>query len=129
MSTSTGSAAAAGQKADCLFCRIARGEIASRKIYEDDDIVAFHDINPAAPVHFLIVPRVHVENLYDADLKYQALLGRMLGVAGQLAREQGANDGFRLVINNGRVGRQEVYHLHAHVLGGPSPLGSGFNRL
>jgi histidine triad (HIT) family protein len=129
VSTSTGSPAGTDPKTDCLFCRIARGEIPSRKVYEDDDIVAFHDINPAAPVHVLIVPRVHVENLYDADLKHQALLGKLLGVAGQLAREQGANDGFRLVINNGRVGRQEVYHLHAHILGGPSPLGSGFNRL
>jgi histidine triad (HIT) family protein len=128
VSANSGSPEHGEQKADCLFCRIARGEIASRKIYEDDDIVAFHDINPAAPVHLLVVPRVHVENLYDADLAHQALLGKMLGVAGRLAREQGASDGFRLVINNGRVGRQEVYHLHAHILGGPSPLGSGFNR-
>jgi len=79
-------------------------------------------------VHFLIVPRLHLENLYDADMKYQALLGKLLGVAGQLAREQGAVDGFRVVVNNGRVGRQEVYHLHVHVLGGPDPLGSGMNR-
>ena len=119
----------AGQKADCLFCRIARGEIPSRKVYEDDEIVAFHDIHPSAPVHFMIVPKVHVENLYDADMRHQALLGKLLGMAGQLAREQGANDGFRVVVNNGRVGRQEVYHLHVHVLGGPEPLGSGMNRL
>ena len=113
------------QKADCLFCRITRGEIPSRKVYEDDEIFAFHDIRPAAPVHFLIVPRMHVENLYDADLKYQALLGRILGETGRLAREQGLDDGFRVVVNNGRVGRQEVYHLHVHVMGGPEPLGSG----
>ncbi len=120
---------AAGLKADCLFCRIARGEIPARKVYEDDEILAFHDIHPQAPVHFLMVPKVHVENLYDAGMAQRPMLGKLLGMAGQLAREQGANDGFRVVVNNGRVGRQEVYHLHVHVLGGPEPLGSGMNRL
>lgn len=110
---------------DCIFCRIARGELPSRKVYEDDEILAFHDIRPLAPVHFLIIPKVHVVNLYDADMKHQAVLGRMLGMAGQLAREQGLDDGFRTVINNGRIGGQEVYHLHLHVLGGPQPLRIG----
>jgi histidine triad (HIT) family protein len=77
----------------------------------------------------MIVPKIHVDNLYDADLRYQSLLGKLFGMAGQLAREQGAEDGFRVVVNNGRVGRQEVYHLHVHVLGGPAPLGSGMNRV
>ncbi len=113
------------QEKDCLFCRIARGEIPSRKVYEDDELVAFHDIHPAAPVHFLIIPRVHFANLYDADESQAPLLGRLFGVAGRLAREQGCNDGFRVVVNNGRVGRQEVYHLHIHVMGGPEPLRSG----
>lgn len=116
------------QQDDCLFCRIARGEIPSRKVHEDEDFIAFHDINPSAPVHFLMVPRIHVENLYDADLGHQALLGKMLGMAGELARAQGLEDGFRVVVNTGRVGRQEVYHLHIHVLGGPEPLGSGMIR-
>lgn len=110
---------------DCIFCRIVRGEIPSRKVYEDDDILAFHDINPATPVHFLIIPKVHVETLYDADLKHQAVLGKLLGMAGELARSQGLNDGFRSVINTGRIGRQEVYHLHLHVLGGSEPLRIG----
>jgi histidine triad (HIT) family protein len=110
---------------DCIFCRIARGEIPARKVYDDADIVAFHDIKPSAPVHFLIVPKLHLENLYDGDMAHQALLGKMLGMAGQLAREQGLTDGFRSIINTGRVGRQEVYHLHMHVLGGPEPLRSG----
>jgi histidine triad (HIT) family protein len=110
---------------DCIFCRIARGEIPSRKVYEDDEILAFHDINPSAPVHFLIIPKVHLDNLYDADMRHQAMLGKVLGMAGQLAREQGLTDGFRTIINTGRVGRQEVYHLHMHVLGGPDPLRSG----
>jgi histidine triad (HIT) family protein len=116
------------QKHDCIFCKIARGEIPSKKVYEDDEIIAFHDINPSAPIHFLIIPKTHVENLYDADLAHQQVLGKIMGMAGQLAREQGATDGFRVIVNNGRVGRQEVYHLHIHVLGGPDPLGTGMNR-
>ena len=108
----------------CIFCRIVAGEIPSKKIYEDEVMLAFHDINPAAPIHFLMIPKKHLVNLYDADIREQALLGKMLGMAGQLAREQGCDDGFRVVINNGRVGRQEVYHLHIHVMGGPEPLGS-----
>lgn len=115
-------------KPDCLFCRIARGEIPSRKVYEDDEILAFHDIHPQAPVHFLLVPKTHFDNLYDAEPAHQAVLGRMMALTGRLAREQGSPDGFRVVVNNGRVGRQEVYHLHIHVLGGPEPLGSGMNR-
>jgi histidine triad (HIT) family protein len=110
-------------KADCLFCKIVAGQIPSRKVYEDDDFLAFHDINPAAPVHFLMVPKAHVDNLYDPQ--DERVVGKMLGMAGKLAREQGATDGFRVVINNGRVGRQEVYHLHAHIMGGPDPIGRG----
>ena len=113
--------------ADCLFCRIARGEIPSRKVYEDDDVFAFHDIQPKAPIHFMIVPKAHYDNLYDAGPQ-QALLGRIFGLCGRLAREQGANDGFRVVVNNGRVGHQEVYHLHVHVLGGAEPLAGAMNR-
>jgi histidine triad (HIT) family protein len=113
---------------ECIFCKIASGAIPSRKVYEDEEILAFHDLHPVAPVHFLIIPKLHIENLYDANLAHQQVLGKILGVAGQLARQEGASDGFRLIINNGRVGRQEVYHLHAHVIGGPQPLGSGMNR-
>jgi len=115
----------ANEEKECLFCRIARGEIPSRKVYEDDELLAFHDINPAAPVHFLIVPKRHLVNLYDADEREAPLLGRLFGLCGRLAREQGATDGFRAVVNSGRVGRQEVYHLHVHVMGGPDPLRSG----
>ncbi len=115
-------------KHDCLFCKIVSGAIPSRKVYEDDEILAFHDLHPVAPVHFLIIPKTHIDNLYDGDLQHQQVLGRISGMAGQLARQEGATDGFRLIINTGRVGRQEVYHLHAHVIGGPQPLGSGMNR-
>ena len=109
--------------ADCIFCKIVRGEIPAKKIYDDADVIAFHDIRPQAPVHLLVVPKVHIATLYDAGAAHQAALGKMLAVAGRLAREAGASDGFRTIINNGRVGHQEVYHLHMHVLGGPEPLG------
>ena len=108
---------------NCIFCKIVRGEIPSRKVYEGDEIFAFHDIQPVAPVHFLIIPKLHLPSLAEAGPEHAAVLGRMLAVAGRLAREQGATDGFRTIINTGRVGRQEVYHLHMHVLGGPDPLG------
>ena len=113
---------------DCIFCKIGRGEIPAKKIYDDADVMAFHDIRPQAPVHFLIVPKVHVASLYDAQPAHVPALGKMLAIAGKLAREAGATDGFRTIINNGRVGHQEVYHLHMHVLGGPEPLGSMLQR-
>jgi histidine triad (HIT) family protein len=108
---------------DCIFCKIARGKIPCRKVYEDDDLLAFHDIQPQAPIHFLIIPKLHLASLYEAQMSHQAVLGKMLAMAGTLAREQGATDGFRTIINTGRVGGQEVYHLHLHIFGGPEPLG------
>lgn len=108
---------------NCIFCKIVAGAIPAKKLFEDDAILAFHDINPVAPVHFLIIPKEHIASLYEADVSHQAVLGRILAVAGRLALEQGATDGFRTIINTGRVGRQEVYHLHVHVIGGPNPLG------
>ena len=113
---------------DCIFCRIVRGEIPSKKIYEDEVIFAFHDINPIAPVHFMIVPKQHIASLNEADMSHQAVLGHILAKAGELARSQGLTDGFRTIINTGRVGNQEVYHLHVHILGGPQPLGSMLKR-
>jgi len=107
---------------DCIFCRIVEGKIPSRKVYEDDDMLAFHDINPVAPVHFMIVPKRHVDSLAQVDASHAAVLGRMMAIAGRLAQEQGATDGFRTIINTGRVGRQDVYHLHIHIIGGPDPL-------
>jgi histidine triad (HIT) family protein len=106
---------------DCIFCRILRKEIPCRSVYEDDDVLVFHDIHPAAPVHLLIIPKHHVASLIDANPTDQLLLGKMLLLAPQLAKDQGASDGFRVVINNGDGGGQEVFHLHVHVLGGPRP--------
>lgn len=107
--------------ASCLFCRIARGEIPSRKAYEDDEVIAFHDINPAAPVHLLLVPKMHVDSLITTGPEHEALLGKLISLAPRLAKEQGCVNGFRVVINNGPDGGQEVYHLHIHILGGPRP--------
>lgn len=109
---------------DCIFCKIARGDIPSRKVYEDDEVLAFHDIQPVTPVHFMIIPKLHIPSLAEADLSHAALLGKMLALSGRLAREQGLDDGFRTIINTGRIGRQEVYHLHIHIVGGPEPLGA-----
>lgn len=103
---------------DCIFCKIANGEIPCKKIYEDSDLIAFHDIHPAAPVHFLIVPKEHIASLEEAHARHEMLLGRMLLLAPMLAKEQGLGDGFKTVINTGKGGGQVVFHLHMHVLGG-----------
>lgn len=103
---------------NCLFCKIARGEIPCRKVYEDDEILAFHDINPAAPVHFLMIPKAHIVSLQEVDETHGALLGKMLTLAPRLAKEQGLDNGFRTIMNSGVGGGQEVFHLHIHILGG-----------
>jgi histidine triad (HIT) family protein len=103
---------------DCLFCKIARGDIPSRKVYEDDDALAFHDINPVAPVHLLLIPKRHIASLADAEESDQALLGKLLLLAPKLAREQGLENGFRTWIHTGKGGGQVVFHLHVHVIGG-----------
>lgn len=103
---------------DCLFCKIVRAEIPCRKVYEDDEVLAFHDINPVAPVHFMLVPKLHLDSLAQAKQEHAALLGEMLLLAPRLAKEQGLDNGFRTVINTGKGGGQEVFHLHVHVIGG-----------
>ena len=104
---------------DCLFCKIAAGEIPSKKVFEDDDVFAFEDINPQAPVHILIIPRrhfAHVDGATDGD---QAILGKLILVARILAREKGIDTGgYRLVLNTNADAGQEVYHIHLHLLGG-----------
>jgi histidine triad (HIT) family protein len=103
---------------NCIFCKIVRGEIPCRKVYEDNDLLAFHDINPVAPVHFMLVPKQHLVSLAETDDNHIALLGRMLVIAPKLAKQEGLNNGFRTVINTGRGGGQEIFHLHAHIIGG-----------
>jgi histidine triad (HIT) family protein len=110
---------------NCIFCKIVAGQIPAKKVYEDAELLAFHDIHPSAPVHILVVPKQHVASMYDTTPAHEALLGRMMGLAPRLMRELGADDGFRIVINTGRDGGQEVFHLHMHVMGGPRPWTKG----
>ena len=104
---------------DCLFCKIVRGEIPAKIVYQDDDILAFNDIRRAAPVHFLVIPKRHIDSLLTVSDADQALLGKMLAIAPQIAREQGLQAGFKMAVNTGLAGGQEVFHLHLHVLGTP----------
>ncbi|BAL94380.1 histidine triad nucleotide-binding protein [Rubrivivax gelatinosus] len=110
---------------NCLFCKIAAGQIPAKKVYEDEELLVFHDINPWAPVHVLVIPKQHVATLADTGPEHEALLGRMLALAPRLMRDLGVTNGFRVVVNNGPDGGQEVYHLHMHVMGGPRPWAKG----
>ncbi|QDQ26487.1 histidine triad nucleotide-binding protein [Chitinimonas arctica] len=103
---------------NCIFCKIAAGQIPATKIYEDEDVMAFHDIHPIANVHFLVVPKRHIESLQAAVAADQALLGKLLLLAPKLAGEHGLGEGFRTMINTGAKGGQSVFHLHLHVFGG-----------
>lgn len=110
---------------NCIFCKIVAGQIPSKKVYEDEDIFAFHDISPWAPVHFLMVPKAHIPSMAQVGPEDERLLGRIMALAPRLAAEQGCNPypdgGFRIVVNTGSEGGQEVHHLHVHVMGGPRP--------
>lgn len=103
--------------ADCIFCKIVAGDIPAKRLYEDDALIAFHDIRPQAKVHFLIVPKAHIETLKTCTASHTELLGRMLLLAPKLAAEQGLF-GFKTVMHVEREGGQEVFHIHLHVLGG-----------
>lgn len=105
--------------ADCIFCKIVAGEIPSEKVYADDRVTAFRDIHPVAPVHILIVPNKHIASVNEVTTEDELLLGRMLTVANQLARQENiAEDGYRLIVNTGPHGGQVIYHLHLHLIGG-----------
>ncbi len=106
---------------NCIFCKIIAGRIPAKKAYEDSELLAFHDINPWAPVHLLVIPKQHIATLADVGSEHGALLGRMMVLAPRLMKELGVSNGFRTVINTGPDGGQEVYHLHMHVMGGPRP--------
>ncbi len=110
---------------NCIFCKIAAGRIPARKVFEDDELLAFHDIAPWAPVHVLIVPKQHVATMYEMDAAHAPLLGRMTALAPRLMRELGVSNGFRIVVNTGPDGGQEVQHVHMHVMGGPRPWARG----
>jgi histidine triad (HIT) family protein len=106
---------------NCLFCKIVAGQIPSKKVHEDEDILAFHDIHPWAPVHILIIPKRHITSMVDVTMDDQALLGKMMAISPKLMADLGVTNGYRHVINTGRDGLQEVMHLHLHVMGGPRP--------
>ena len=103
---------------DCLFCKIVAGQIPADRVLEDEDVIAFRDINPQAPVHVLVVPRRHVASLDAAAADDAALLGRLLLAAQRVAREAGTERGYRVVNNCGSSAGQSVFHIHFHVLGG-----------
>jgi histidine triad (HIT) family protein len=111
---------------NCIFCKIAAGTIPSKKVYEDEDFFAFHDIKPAAPTHVLVIPRKHIGTLSDCGPADAAMLGKMMVLIPKLAEQlgcayTGGETGFRAVVNVGPGGGQEVYHLHAHILAGARP--------
>lgn len=110
---------------NCIFCKIAAGQIPSKKVYEDDELLAFHDIAPWAPVHVLIIPKQHISSMVDVGPEHAALLGKMMAISPRLMKELGVTNGFRHLINTGEDGRQEVMHLHLHVMGGPRPWAKG----
>lgn len=103
---------------DCLFCKIVAGDIPSSKVYEDDQIFVFKDINPKAAVHLLLIPKIHIHSLDEISSKHQELIAYMMLKLPEIARSQGLESGFRTIINTGRGGGQEVWHLHIHILGG-----------
>ena len=110
---------------NCLFCKIIAGQIPAKKVYEDEHLIAFHDIHPWAPVHILVVPKLHIASMVDVGPDQTELLGRMMAVTPRLMKELGVTNGFRHVINTGRDGMQEVMHVHLHVMGGPRPWSKG----
>ncbi len=108
----------------CVFCAIAEHKMPAKIVYEDAEVVAFHDINPQAPVHILVIPRKHIEKVSDTEETDQPLLGKLVITGAKIAKDLGINDsGFRMVFNNGRDGGQHVYHIHLHVLGGRKMTG------
>jgi len=114
---------------NCIFCKIVDGKIPSKKLYEDDEVLAFHDINPWAPIHFLLIPKRHITSLAHLTADDAALMGRMMTLIPKLALEAGCGPypegGYRVVCNTGKNGGQEVHHLHIHVMGGPRPWHKG----
>ena len=104
---------------DCLFCKIIKGEIPSTKVYEDEEILAFNDINPAAPIHILVIPKKHITSLAHMEKEDEALVGRIYSVINKIAKQEGVDEkGFRVVVNCKEDGGQEVPHLHFHIIGG-----------
>lgn len=110
---------------DCIFCKIVAGEIPAEKLYEDDEVLAFWDIAPQAPVHFLVIPKKHINAPADIKEADEKLIGKLMRIGAQVAEENGTGDAYRVIFNNGAKAGQVVFHIHMHVLGGkdkPWPL-------
>lgn len=103
---------------DCIFCKIIAGQIPSDKVFEDDRVFAFRDIQPTAPTHILVVPKQHIPTLTHLSIEDSALMGHMIYATTQIATQEGVDQGYRLVVNNGEQGGQAVFHVHLHLLGG-----------
>jgi histidine triad (HIT) family protein len=103
---------------DCLFCRIIRGEVPAKKVYEDADTFAFEDINPQAPTHILVIPKKHIRGLKEARTEEAAIIGQCHLAAAEIARQRGIEDGYRTVLNVGPKAGQSVFHMHVHLIGG-----------
>lgn len=103
---------------DCLFCKIAAGEIPADIVFEDEQVVAFKDIYPKADVHLLLIPRQHIASLNELEPAHDALIAHMMNLLPKLAKDQGLDDGYRTIVNTGPGGGQEIFHLHLHLLGG-----------
>ena len=110
---------------NCIFCKIVAGQIPAQKVHDDAEMLAFHDIHPWAPVHILIIPKLHIVSMVDVSTEHEGLLGRMMVLSSRLMKDLGVNNGYRHVLNTGRDGSQEVPHLHLHVMGGPRPWSKG----
>ena len=108
-----------------IFARILRGELPAKTVLESEHSLAFHDINPWAPVHVLVIPKTHIASLADVQPEHDAMLGRLVGTGARLMKELGVTNGFRTLVNTGVDGRQEVMHLHLHAIGGPRPWTKG----
>ncbi|TKB24438.1 histidine triad nucleotide-binding protein [Desulfopila sp. IMCC35006] len=103
---------------NCIFCKIIAGEIPSKKLYEDEEVLAFWDIAPQSPVHFLVIPKKHIARPADVTEADDALIGKLIRIGSQLAKEHNTDDGFRIIFNNGAKAGQEVFHIHLHIIGG-----------
>ncbi len=105
---------------NCLFCKIINGDIPSDKLYEDDDVYAFRDISPQAPIHFLVIPKRHISGPSDVSEEDEKVIGKMMRIGADIASQEGVGDAFRMVFNNGAGAGQTVFHIHMHILGGRS---------
>ena len=108
---------------DCIFCKILDGDIPSNRVYEDEYCIAFHDVQPAAPVHLLVIPRKHISSLDALTPQDQELMGQIMTRIPEIARNQGLDQGYRTVVNTGEQGGQTVFHIHFHILGGRQMTG------